>query len=246
MKYFKHGSNPPKKRISVNHCVKCYCRIDDDSRNCPCCGEKIDEKQDGQGVNEVNILIYEPIKTAEKISLLGIWNRPLNVPNKVKKRSLAILILSLSIVIVLIALYYLIPVLRPFAIPTVTPIPLPSVKTTPTVTATAEMTATAVPTLTSTPTEEPPPTTTTEPTTSPSQVERTAVVSAPFGGGAILRETPSGNRLNFLPNDTVVILLDDPQQIAGSENLSWQKVQVQIEEETRIGWVAANLIQEQP
>ncbi|MBK8902821.1 MAG: SH3 domain-containing protein [Anaerolineaceae bacterium] len=120
----------------------------------------------------------------------------------------------------------------PTALPTLTPVDLPDVQvSTPTVDA-APVEPSPLPTTPATETDAP----TAVPSNTPEPAADTAVVSS--GVGVWLRAAPStsGEQLEWLPDGTVVILLDGQETADG---LLWQQVQT---ETGLVGWVAADFL----
>lgn len=100
----------------------------------------------------------------------------------------------------------------PTPTPSITPTPLPPTATyTPTLT---PIPPTATNTLTATP---PPPTETPTPTLSPtpSPTPVYAIVDAPTGGGAFVRDEPAGEITDLLANGTIVQILSGREQVNG-------------------------------
>ena len=114
----------------------------------------------------------------------------------------------------------------PTATPTATPTP-----TLPPPTIGPSPTPTLPPTATFTPE---PPTATPEP--------RTATVTNAGSIGLRLRDAPNGNLIDYLPDGTLVTLLDEPT-VRTDDGIEWQKV---VDAQGREGWVATQYLAANP
>jgi hypothetical protein len=135
--------------------------------------------------------------------------------------------------------------LDPFVPPTQTPTPTPSRTPTPgatatftpspTATATATATATDTPTQTATATATATATDTATPTLTPTPTAITAVVRSPYGLNLRTQPDRTAEIVAFLPNGTVVVVLDGQESNADG---SWQQVQA----DGQSGWVLTSFL----
>lgn len=126
---------------------------------------------------------------------------------------------------------------------TTTPGPTPtataSLTPTPTATAMQSATATATPSPTSTNTTTPTPSPTPSPSATPSPTPRLATVSYPYGLNLRAAPDSTSTLLAFLPDGTVVVLLDE---IVTVDDVVWQAV----EYEGQQGWLLQTFVQPTP
>ena len=124
----------------------------------------------------------------------------------------------------------------PTATFTPTPGPTPTATNTPTPTPTYTPTPTATATVLPTDTATPNPTDTPTPTETPTATPVTAVISFPYGLNMRAEPDPDSNLVAFLPQGTIVVILEGVQEVDGQ---TWQ----QIQSGELTGWVLADFLQ---